>query len=43
MDVIAIGTGSAAQNVASRCAAAGLNVAVVDRLPYGGYVRSPGL
>jgi glutathione reductase (NADPH) len=36
VDVLVIGTGAAAQNVVSRCAAAGLSVAVVDRLPYGG-------
>ena len=36
VDVSVIGTGAAAQNVVSRCAAAGLSVAVVDRLPYGG-------
>ena len=35
-DVLVIGSGTAAQNVAPRCAEAGLRVAVVDRLPYGG-------
>ena len=36
VDVLVIGTGAAAQNVVSRCAAVGLSVTVVDRLPYGG-------
>jgi glutathione reductase (NADPH) len=35
-DVAVIGSGTAAQNVVPRCAEAGLRVAVVDRLPYGG-------
>ena len=35
-DVAVIGSGTAAQNVVPRCAQAGLRVAVVDRLPYGG-------
>jgi glutathione reductase (NADPH) len=35
-DVVVIGSGTAAQNVAPRCAQARLRVAVVDRLPYGG-------
>jgi glutathione reductase (NADPH) len=35
-DVVVIGSGTAAQNVVPRCAEAGLRVAVVDRLPYGG-------
>ncbi len=35
-DVIVIGSGTAAQNVAPRCAQEGLRVAVVDRLPFGG-------
>lgn len=35
-DVMVIGSGTAAQNVAPRCAQEGLRVAVVDRLPYGG-------
>ena len=35
-DVLVIGSGTAAQNVAPRCAQEGLRVAVVDRLPYGG-------
>ncbi len=35
-DVVVIGSGTAAQNVAPRCARSGLRVAVVDRLPYGG-------
>jgi len=35
-DVVVIGSGTAAQNVAPRCAQEGLRVAVVDHLPYGG-------
>jgi glutathione reductase (NADPH) len=35
-DVAVIGSGTAAQNIVPRCAEAGLRVAVVDRLPYGG-------
>ena len=35
-DVAVIGSGTAAQNVAPRCAQEGLRVAVVDRLPFGG-------
>jgi len=35
-DVMVIGSGTVAQNVVPRCAEAGLRVAVVDRLPYGG-------
>jgi len=35
-DVAVVGSGTAAQNVVPRCAQAGLRVAVVDRLPYGG-------
>ena len=35
-DLIAIGTGSAAATVASRCRAAGWNVAIVDSRPFGG-------
>lgn len=35
-DLIAIGTGSAASTVASRCRAAGWQVAVVDSRPFGG-------
>jgi glutathione reductase (NADPH) len=35
-DVIAIGTGSAASAVASRCRKAGWQVAIVDSRPYGG-------
>ncbi|HEX5642325.1 MAG TPA: NAD(P)/FAD-dependent oxidoreductase [Thermoleophilia bacterium] len=35
-DVVVIGSGTAAQNVAPRCAQEGLRVAVVDRLAYGG-------
>jgi glutathione reductase (NADPH) len=35
-DVAVIGSGTAAQNVAPRCAQSGLRVVVVDRLPYGG-------
>jgi glutathione reductase (NADPH) len=35
-DVIAIGTGSAASTVASRCREAGWQVATVDSRPFGG-------
>jgi glutathione reductase (NADPH) len=35
-DVLVIGSGTAAQSIVPRCAEAGLRVAVVDRLPYGG-------
>src|ERR1035438_10014354 len=35
-DVIAIGTGSAASAVASRCSEAGWKVAIVDSRPFGG-------
>lgn len=35
-DVIAIGTGSAASAVASRCRKAGWQVAIVDSRPFGG-------
>jgi glutathione reductase (NADPH) len=35
-DVIAIGTGSAASAVASRCREAGWLVAIVDSRPFGG-------
>jgi len=35
-DLIAIGTGSAASSVASRCRAAGWQVAVIDSRPFGG-------
>ena len=35
-DVIVIGTGIAGGSIAAQCAAAGLNVAVTDSLPYGG-------
>ncbi|MDE3135303.1 MAG: NAD(P)/FAD-dependent oxidoreductase [Acidobacteriota bacterium] len=35
-DLIAIGTGSAASSTASRCRAAGWNVAIIDSLPFGG-------
>jgi len=35
-DLVAIGTGSAASAVASRCRAAGWRVAIVDSLPFGG-------
>jgi glutathione reductase (NADPH) len=35
-DVIAIGTGSAASGVTSRCRAAGWEVAIVDSRPFGG-------
>ena len=36
VDVIVIGTGSAAQNVAYTCRASGWSVAVVDSRPFGG-------
>src|SRR5215831_15123331 len=36
VDVIVLGTGSAAQNVAYTCRGAGWSVAVVDSRPYGG-------
>ncbi|HET6496726.1 MAG TPA: NAD(P)/FAD-dependent oxidoreductase [Thermoleophilia bacterium] len=36
LDVIVIGTGVAGASVAAGCAAAGLRVAVTDRVPYGG-------
>src|SRR6266581_4250129 len=36
LDVIVLGTGSAAQNVASTCRASGWSVAVVDSRPFGG-------
>src|SRR3979409_2783571 len=36
LDVIAIGTGSAASAVASRCREAGWRVAIVDSRPFGG-------
>ena len=35
-DLIAIGTGSAASAVASRCREAGWQVAIVDSRPFGG-------
>ncbi len=35
-DLVAIGTGSAASAVASRCRAAGWQVAIVDSRPFGG-------
>src|SRR5438270_12454404 len=35
-DLIVIGSGSAASNVASRCRAAGWTVAVIDKRPFGG-------
>jgi glutathione reductase (NADPH) len=35
-DLVAIGTGSAASTVASRCRAAGWKVAIVDSRPFGG-------
>ena len=35
-DLIAIGTGSAATTVASKCRAAGWDVAIIDYLPFGG-------
>ncbi len=36
VDLIVLGTGSAAQNVASTCRAAGWSVVVVDSRPFGG-------
>ncbi len=36
VDVVVLGTGSAAQNVAYTCRASGWNVAVVDSRPFGG-------
>src|SRR5881409_2552832 len=36
VDVIVLGTGSAAQNVAYTCRASGWSVAVVDSRPFGG-------
>ncbi len=36
VDVIVLGTGSAAQNVAYACRASGWSVAVVDSRPFGG-------
>jgi hypothetical protein len=38
-DVIAIGTGSAASTIASRCREAGWQVAIVDSRPFGGTVH----
>ncbi|PYQ76555.1 MAG: NAD(P)/FAD-dependent oxidoreductase [Acidobacteria bacterium] len=35
-DLIVIGSGTAAQNVASRCRAAGWTVAMIDKRPFGG-------
>lgn len=35
-DLIAIGTGSAASSVLSRCAEAGWNIAVIDEREFGG-------
>src|SRR5436309_10290313 len=35
-DLIVIGSGTAAQNVASRCRAAGWTVAMIDKRPLGG-------
>jgi glutathione reductase (NADPH) len=35
-DLIAIGSGSAAANIASRCRAAGWRVAMIDKRPFGG-------
>jgi glutathione reductase (NADPH) len=35
-DVIVIGTGASGSNIAYRCKAAGMDVAIVDCLPYGG-------
>jgi len=42
VDVIALGTGSAAQNVACPCRASGWSVAVVDSRPYGGTCENRG-
>ena len=36
LDLVVIGTGSAAAGVASRCRSAGWNVAIIDSRPYGG-------
>lgn len=36
VDLLVIGAGMAGQTVARKCAAEGLNVAIVDELPYGG-------
>ncbi len=36
LDLVAIGTGSAASTVASRCRSAGWQVAIVDSRPFGG-------
>jgi glutathione reductase (NADPH) len=41
-DVIVIGTGVAGGSVAAECAAAGLDVVVTDRLPYGGTCKQRG-
>ena len=35
-DLVVIGSGSAAQNIASRCRAAGWSVAMIDKRPFGG-------
>lgn len=35
-DLVALGTGSAASSVASRCRTAGWQVAIVDSRPFGG-------
>src|SRR5207249_6870071 len=35
-DLVVIGSGTAAQNVASRCRAAGWSVAIIDKRPFGG-------
>ncbi len=42
VDVIVLGTGSAAQNVAYPCRASGWSVAVVDSRPYGGTCENRG-
>ncbi len=42
VDVIVLGTGSAAQNVAYTCRAAGWSVAVVDSRPFGGTCENRG-
>jgi len=41
-DIIVIGTGAAASGVAYKCKSAGMSVAVVDELPYGGTCANRG-
>ncbi len=36
LDLVVVGTGTAASTVASRCRSAGWNVAIIDSLPFGG-------